>query len=87
MILALFPLAFLICLTVFALLLVLTGIVSVGSIGAALTLPLAVLFFGGGTGGLRRRGPHGNRDLGVQPASRAVRDFPAPEEYPEAYPG
>jgi glycerol-3-phosphate acyltransferase PlsY len=48
MILALFPLAFLICLTVFALLLVLTGIVSVGSIGAALTLPLAVLFFGGG---------------------------------------
>ncbi len=53
MLLSLYPLAFVICLSVFTVLLFLTGMVSVGSIAAALTLPTAVLFTGGAFSSMR----------------------------------
>jgi glycerol-3-phosphate acyltransferase PlsY len=59
MVLALFPLAFLICLATFAVLLFSTGIVSLGSIAAAAMLPLSVLFAGGGLESFRAGDPEG----------------------------
>ncbi|MBS1271706.1 MAG: Glycerol-3-phosphate acyltransferase [Candidatus Marinimicrobia bacterium] len=42
MLLALYPVAILICLAIFGIMLVLTGIVSVGSLSAALALPIVL---------------------------------------------